>query len=115
MLTGLPAVIEDVIVITTGVLEGVGQDRHQVKGTILVNAFGKGANDRGKPRRFECDRTKGVAEDVTEQTGLKTTFRLLAGFVKSNSPQSPARIHSAARSGTKIGSIVPQSHTLPTS
>src|SRR2546425_12184336 len=64
--TRLSAVAEDVFFVAPGVLKCVGKDRHSVKGTILVDAFGKNANVGREPRWFNDDGAEGVAEDVSE-------------------------------------------------
>lgn len=64
MLARLPAVGEDVVVIATRVLKGIGEDWHPVKGTVFVDAGGERPNIGRKPRRFNGDRAEGIAEDV---------------------------------------------------
>jgi hypothetical protein len=71
---------EDVCVVTTGVFEGVGQDREarvvQAAGwefPVLVDGlgqFGDGAGAPGKPGGVEAGGPEGVAEEVAEHAGL---------------------------------------------
>ena len=65
MLARLSAVVQDVVVVATSVLKGVGKNQHSVKGTLLVNAFRKDANVGREPGRIDGNGTEGVAEDVS--------------------------------------------------
>src|SRR4051812_43248989 len=71
MLTRLTAVVEDVFVVATGVLKCIGEDRHPVKGTLLVDVFGKSDDGGSQPRRVDGDGAEGVAEDVSQQRTLR--------------------------------------------
>ena len=58
------AMREDVVVVATGILKGVGQDRQTVEGTVLVNPFGKCDGGGRKPGRIDGHGAEGVAADV---------------------------------------------------
>ncbi len=66
MLIGLTAVVQDVLILATRIHQRIGKDRHSVKGTVLVDAFGQGKNGGRKPSGVEGDGTKEIAEDVSE-------------------------------------------------
>src|SRR5262249_31616754 len=72
MLPRPPAVVEDGLVGAAGILQGIGQDRHPVEGTVVVNGLGN-LGDRavvpGEPGRVEGDGMKWVAHDLPEQAG----------------------------------------------
>ncbi len=54
------AVGQDVVVVATGVLKGIGQDRQPVKSTRLVNALGKCDDGRREPRGIDDDTVLGA-------------------------------------------------------
>ncbi len=60
MLAGLPTVVEDVLVLAPGVLEGAGEDGHAVKGTLPVNSLSEGVDGRSTPFGEESYRAEGV-------------------------------------------------------
>ena len=62
MLSRLPAVIQDVGVSATGFFKGIGQDRHTVKGSFIVDALGyllRRAVIPGDPSGVDGNRAKG--------------------------------------------------------
>jgi hypothetical protein len=55
MLARLSAVVEDVVVIATSILQRIGKDGHSVKGFLDVDAVGE-RNDCGSEQEgVECD------------------------------------------------------------
>jgi hypothetical protein len=73
----LAAVIQNILVVATGILEGIGKDRHTFKGFLSEDATGKGKDAGRKPRGDDSDGAEGVAEDAAEQ------FRLAAQFIRA--------------------------------
>src|SRR5262245_60741205 len=68
------AVVEDVVVVATGVLKCIGENRHAVKGAVVVNALRQQKHIRRAPCGVEVHRTEGGAEDVAEEIGLSMSF-----------------------------------------
>ena len=66
MLAWLSAVVQHFFVVATGILKGIGEDGHSVKGFIGVDASGKGKDGRCEPGAVEGDRAEGVADDFTK-------------------------------------------------
>ena len=65
----LAAVLKNVLVVSTGVFQGVGKDRHSVESTVIINALCDPPNGvvvPSEPCRVDGDGTKGVAEDAPE-------------------------------------------------
>src|SRR5262249_15479578 len=73
-----PAVVQDVLVVTTGVGQGIGKYRHSVKGTLFVNALSDPGNHSsvpGEPSMVDDDGAEGErAKDVTEESNLNLAF-----------------------------------------
>ena len=69
MLARLSAMVQDVFVVTSGVLKGITKDRHSVKGFLFVDASGERMDCGREPRLVEGDGAEWVAEDVTQQIG----------------------------------------------
>jgi len=65
------AVVKDVVVVATSVLQRISKDRHPVKGTLLVDAFGYRNDIGGEPRRVNDKGTKGIAENISETVALR--------------------------------------------
>jgi hypothetical protein len=61
------AVGEDVRVVAAGVFEGIGQDRHAVEGTVVVDAASERDDGGREPGGIDGDGPEGIAEDVAEQ------------------------------------------------
>ena len=59
-------VVQYVGVVAAGILECVGKNGHEFKGTILVDAFGKGNDIRREPRGSNRDGATGVAEHTSK-------------------------------------------------
>jgi hypothetical protein len=70
----LPAVVQDVGVVASGVLERIGQDRHPVECSLSVDAFSQSDGGFGTPRSFNGDGAEGIAEDVSEEVALSFLF-----------------------------------------
>jgi hypothetical protein len=67
-------VVEHVGVVAPGVLEGVGQDRQPVEGTVGVDAFGEGEDGGREPRRIDGHGPEGVPEDIPDKPTLCESF-----------------------------------------
>src|SRR5581483_11351896 len=63
-------VVEDVGVRAAGVFKGVGEDRHPVKGFLVVDASGECENSGCQPTGFGSRGAKRIAKDVAYQTRL---------------------------------------------
>jgi hypothetical protein len=63
-------VAQNILGIATRIFQGVTQDGHIGQGALFVNRLGQCLHGGGEPGGVESDRTKGVAEDVTDQTAL---------------------------------------------
>jgi hypothetical protein len=70
----LPAVVQNVLVIAAGILEGVGTYWEAVEGFVLVNPVGESENGGGEPRGVEGYWTEGVAEDASNVLSLYRFF-----------------------------------------
>src|SRR5262245_42761920 len=66
--TTAAAVVEDVGVVAPRVLQCIRQDRHPVKGFLLIDAFGERDDAGGEPRRVNSAGAEGVAEDTSDET-----------------------------------------------
>ena len=64
MRPGATAMSKDIGCITTGILQGVGQDREAVEGAVLVAAFCESNDSSGPPGGVNRDGPEGIAEDV---------------------------------------------------
>ncbi len=80
------AVGQDVFVLASRVLEGVGQDRQSVEGTLLVDALGEQSDGGCEPGRVERDRTERIAEDVAERTNDRPV-PIVTGLARRDEPQ----------------------------
>src|SRR5262245_32283404 len=69
------AVVEDVFVVASGILKGIGQDRHPVERLLLVNAASQCLHVRREPRKIDGDVAEGKrTEDVVEEAHLLRSF-----------------------------------------
>ena len=59
-----PQVVQDVVAVAPGILEGVGQDREAVEGAVLVAAFCESNDSSRPPGGVNRDGPEGIAEDV---------------------------------------------------
>ena len=65
------AVAQDVVVVASGILQGVGEDRESVKGMVGVDAFGEAENSGGEPRGVNDDGAEGErAKDISNELAL---------------------------------------------
>lgn len=76
------AMIEDRRIIAAGVHEGIGEDRHAVEGTVLVDAARDPDGVRGSPARVEGNGSEGVREEVADQQHLRELLLFYDRFVK---------------------------------
>jgi hypothetical protein len=60
--------VQDVVVIASGVLKGVSQDWHSVKSTLLVNAFGKNANVGREPSGINGGGAERVSHNLSQNS-----------------------------------------------
>jgi len=58
------AMAQDVLVAATRFREGVGQFRHPLEGTVIVDGLGEGFHFGGEPSGVEGGGTEAVAENV---------------------------------------------------
>ncbi len=75
------AVVQDVFVVATCILKGVGQDRHPVEGTLGVDAFGECGHVRSQPSGIDGHRAEGVTNDLTQEVGFDSSDN---GLVESS-------------------------------
>jgi hypothetical protein len=68
----LAAVSQDAVVVTTGLFQGIGQDRQAVELAFLVDGFSKVLHGRREVLQVRSDRHERVAENVTEEITLDT-------------------------------------------
>src|SRR5262249_48630425 len=68
------AVIEHVGTGAARVFEGIGENRQAVEGALIVDALREGDDVPGPPGGIDPDGTESVAEDVTENAALDSTF-----------------------------------------
>jgi hypothetical protein len=85
MFAGLPAVIEDVGIRATGILQGVPKDWHAIEAPLVVDGLSKFGDCTSVPvphGRVEQGRPERVAGDTAEQASLVLTFtvRVAGGF-----------------------------------
>jgi len=73
MLLSRATVLQDVLVVTARVFKGVREDGHSVKSTVVVDGLGEGDDGRSEPSWVDEDRTKGIAEKVTEKVAIEFT------------------------------------------
>jgi hypothetical protein len=62
-------VVENVLIVAPGVLQGVGKDRQAVEGTVVVDGLGDPANCAvvpGEPCRVSSEGPEWVAENTSE-------------------------------------------------
>jgi hypothetical protein len=59
-------VVEDVGVVAAGILQGVGQNGHPVKGVLGIDAFGKQNDGGGEPSGVKNDRTDRISNNFTK-------------------------------------------------
>jgi hypothetical protein len=64
--TRLAAVVQHVLGIATGFFERISENRHPLESLLVVDLLGNGFHCGREPGRVKGDRSKGVAEDVTE-------------------------------------------------
>ena len=76
---------QDVLVAATCFRKGVGQFRHPLEGTVIVDGLGEGFHFGDEPRGVEGDGAEGVAEDVTQKSDLNflLVFVVLDSFLIS--------------------------------
>ncbi len=70
--------IQDLLVLTARFLKGVGQDRHPIEGSLLIDRLGQFDHDSvtpGQPGWVDWDWAEGVSEDTTQKPAL---FALLS-------------------------------------
>ena len=70
MLTRLSAVVQDIVVVATGVLKGFGKDRHSVEGFLGVDARGEDEDVGRKPGGVDGD---GAEQVRSEEFSYHTT------------------------------------------
>jgi len=63
--------VQNLITIATGVLKGVGKNGHSVKGTLGIDAGGKGDDSGSEPRWVESHGAKVIANDVSKKANLR--------------------------------------------
>jgi hypothetical protein len=102
---------EDVLIFATRTFKGIAQDRHAVKGSVVVDGLGE-RNDIGlEPSRVKRDRAEGVAKDAAKQPCLLAKFAFIAmvmvlktesasSFVRSIVCRTTSRISGRTESGT---------------
>jgi hypothetical protein len=88
MLATRTAVGQDVGVVATCVFQGVGQDRHQVEGSLIVDRLGEGNDRRSEPSAVESDGAEAIAEDFPKEIGLRSALRSINLLL----PRPPALI-----------------------
>ncbi|HEV3436887.1 MAG TPA: hypothetical protein VG122_05990 [Gemmata sp.] len=66
MLARLSAVVQDVGIVATDILKGIGKDGHSVEGSLFVDASCKSNNGGSEPRVVDGDGAEGVAENVAK-------------------------------------------------
>src|SRR5690242_439503 len=96
------AVLHEVVVVATGVEQGVGKDGQAVEGALLVDALRdlrNGAVVPAEPSRLEAGiRAKGDLEDLTEQSGLVRqplgTYAVDSEYLPADIPGGPKWINS---------------------
>src|SRR5579883_944850 len=75
------AVVEHVVVIATGLLKCIGQNRHAVECPIFVNAACESEYVRREPG-CNGDGAERVAEDLAEHVALPRLFHLLRALIR---------------------------------
>src|SRR5439155_262306 len=79
MLTCFSAMCQDFRIRTTGLFQGIGQDRHWTVVAVFVDRLGDlrhGAALPHQPERIHVPEAKRIAEDVTEESRLDSAFGL---------------------------------------
>lgn len=76
---------EDFLVGTSCFFEFVNKEGELVEGAVVVDSLCQGFNGGRKPGGVEGDGVEGIAEDVTEKSGLGSAFRGIIG-VRENIP-----------------------------
>ena len=71
MLTWLSAVDQDAPMVASRLLQGIGQLRHPVESSVVVDSLGQFNHGGRQPRRLDGEGLEGVAEDVTDQPCLR--------------------------------------------
>src|SRR5580700_872731 len=66
----LSAVISDVLVVATGILKGISEDRHRGEVARIVHLLGKGEDGGSEPRRVESDGVEWIAEYAADEVCL---------------------------------------------
>src|SRR5579872_1640174 len=82
MHTRLAAVVQDVGVQATGILQGIGKNWHSVEGPLIVDGLGDSLDRAvvpGEPDGVDRDGPERVAEEVVQQCYLKPYFRSRSG------------------------------------
>jgi hypothetical protein len=59
-------VVQDVVVVASGILKGIGKDGHYVKGTIFVDVASKSKDCGGEPGGVKGNGSERVAENLSD-------------------------------------------------
>lgn len=63
-------VVEDVVIVASGVLKCVCKDWHAVEGPVLIDAFGKCKNSGGEPRGVNHNEARRGPKEIPNQVNL---------------------------------------------
>jgi hypothetical protein len=77
------AMLKNLAVSASCLLQGIGKDRQQIEAAVVVNGLGEfrdSAVALGEPGKIGGDRAEGVAEDVAEEAHLHLLFVLANPF-----------------------------------
>lgn len=66
--------VQDFLVVATGILQSIREDGHAVEGTLFVDALSERDDGGREPFGEDCDWTKGVAEDAPQDLYLSSLF-----------------------------------------
>src|SRR5262249_42901123 len=66
----IAAVVQDIFVLASGVLKGIGQNRHRAEVARIVHLLRESNDSVSLPRSSEGNRAKGITEYFTEEGGL---------------------------------------------